>query len=116
MTLDNDVLRKQWSRQGIYQYNGIVNRKHSWKSEDQAIWFAPKRMDWAIGPLRSIGTSLRAISSVVDKDIGLFDVPNNKWRYYAGRTGASKWKDIESGDINITCIGNKDKMLQHPYA
>ena len=111
MILDNDVWRKQWKRQGIYKYNGIVNRKHSWKSEDQAIWFASKRMDWAIGPLRSIGTSLRAISSVADKNIGLFDVPNHKWSYYDGQTGAGEWEDIKSGDRSIKCIGNIDKMF-----
>ena len=98
-------MRKQWSRQGIYQYNGIVNRKHSWKSEDQAIWFYPEFKDWAIGSLVDIGTNFRGITSAYDQDIGLLNVPNNKWKYWDGEKG--EWKDVKSGDLTFSCISGK---------
>ena len=103
LILNDDVLSKQGNRQGIYQYNGIVNGKPSWKSEDQAIWFYPEYEDWAIGPLKDIGTGVSGISSVYDEDIGILDVPINKWRYY----DEGDWKDVKSGDLTFSCISGK---------
>ena len=89
-------------RQGIFQYNGIVNERNSWKSEDQAIWFYPRFNDWAIGSLSDLGTNYRGIATFDDQVMGLFKVPNNKWMYWDGYN--SDWVDVESSDITFTCL------------
>ena len=109
--LKNDVLSKQGSRQGIYEFNGIVNGRNSWKTSDQAIWYYPDFKDWAIGSLNDIGTGFRGITSVGNQDIELFKIPNNKWKYWDG-----EWKEIKSGDITINCVTGKTscKKLLRP--
>ena len=104
LILNDDVLSKQESRQGIYQYNGIVNGNPSWKSEDHAIWFYPVYKEWVIGLLEDIGTAIiSGISSAYSQDIGILDVPNNKWIYDDG----GDWKDVKSGDLTLRCISGK---------
>ena len=100
--LNNGVLRKQGSLQGIYRYNGIVNEKHSWKLEDQAIWFIPEFKDWAIGDLENIGGKKHRIRSTGDQDADLFSIPKNKWQYFD-----DGWKSVPSGDVVINCVQGK---------
>ena len=68
MILKNDVLSIQDSRVGLYKKGGIVNGKRSWTTDSQAIWFVPQYLDWAIGPLKDIGTNFRGITSIDFKD------------------------------------------------
>ena len=102
--LKDDILSKQGSRQGVYEFNEIVNGRNSWKTSSQAIWYIPEFKDWAIGPLSGIGTKLRGITSVADLDTKVFNVPNNKWYYWD-----SEWKVIKSGDITINCFKGKNR-------
>ena len=111
VVLKNDVLSKQGDKQGIYEFNAIVNGRHCWRSSDQAIWYYPDFMEWAIGPLDYIGTNLRGIASAPNEDTELFNVPNNKWSYWD-----SQWKQIENGDITISCLTGKNsrkKIIMH---
>ena len=97
-------MSKQGDRQGIYEFNGIVNGRISWKTSSQAIWYYPEFKDWAIGPLSDIGTSSRGITSVANLDTKIFNVPNNEWYYWD-----SEWKVIKSGDITINCFKGKNR-------
>ena len=109
--LKNDVLRKQGSLQGTYKLLGEVNGRDTWRKGTQAIWYYPNFTDWAIGALDSIGTNLRGIASAANEDTELFNVPNNKWQYWD-----SEWKQIENGDITISCLTGKNsrkKIIMH---
>ena len=87
-------MSKQGNFQGIYQYNGIVSGRNSWKSEDNAFWYIPEFKEYSIGNLADIGTTNRGITSVIDED---------KDKYWDGVS----WKDVQIGDITISCISGK---------
>ena len=98
-------MSKQGSRQGVYEFNEIVNGRNSWKTSSQAIWYIPEFKDWAIGPLSGIGTKLRGITSVADLDTKIFNVRPNQWYYWDG-----EWKAIKIGDITFNCVTGKNSQ------
>ena len=104
--MTNEALAKQSSKQGTYQLSEKINGTPSWKSATQAIWYYPDFNDWMIGPLSSIGTDFRGITSSGD---GEYDcpqqVPKDKWKYYDG----TEWQVVSSNDVSFQCTGKKEQ-------
>ena len=57
VSLNNNILKYQDKKQGVYALSTQVNGKLSWTSSTMAIWYIPDSKVWGIGPLSSIGTS-----------------------------------------------------------
>ena len=105
----NEALAEQSSKQGTYQLSEEINGKPSWKSSTQAIWYYPEYKDWMIGPLSSIGTSLRGITSTGDGEYDCpLQVPKDKWKYWDG----SEWQEAGSNDVNFQCTLGKKQQHQ----
>ena len=68
VTLFNDVLDAQGTREGTYKLYQLVNGKNSWKSSSaQAIWYMPQLNSWAIGKFSDIGMNTFGIQSTSDQ-------------------------------------------------
>ena len=96
--LNNDVLSKQGSLQGTYQKSQIINGRSSWKTAIHAIWFIPELDVWAIGRSENVGTIIRGITFVDDQGLKVAST------YWDGL-----WKAVQSGDIVINCVKNKNR-------
>ena len=109
VSLSNEVLSKQASRQGVYQKSATVNGKPSWESTTQAIWYEPYYRKWAIGELSNIGTALRGIASA-GREGGEYacpiEVPKNKWLY-----DYVDWQEIKEGDVLFECQDSGKKAF-----
>ena len=99
VTLKNNALAAQRSREGIYRQSSVVNGKTSWVSKSQAIWYNQELNEWAIGPLDYIGTIYTAISSEVVLPCP-FDNPSEKWIYVQNEL----WKCADANEINVLCL------------
>ena len=100
VTLDNNALVAQGSREGIYHNSSIVNGKASWTSTSQAIWYVQEFAKWAIGPIESIGTKNRGISSDRVTFQYPFDLPSEKWNYLYN----NGWTSAEANEIKVDCL------------
>ena len=97
--LKNNALTAHEEKQDTYQLSSIVNGRPSWISISQAIWYIPQFKNWAVGPLESLGTTNRGISSRFYNEA---DDPKNikYWDYYKSGSG---WISPEVNDIIIEC-------------
>ena len=84
VTLKNNALESQNSRQGIFKPSSTVNGRPSWTSVSQAIWYVQSYKKWQIGVLGDIGTkSCGIISEEADE---LVDPQNIlSWKYFSGK-------------------------------
>ena len=99
VTLDNNALIAQGSREGIYHKSSMVDGKTSWTSASQSIWYDQGWSNWRIGPLADIGTSTSGIKSD-DSSECPFDLPSEKW-YYAYDNA---WTSAEANEIKVDCL------------
>ena len=110
VSLANEALAQQSNKKGIYQLFEEINGKPSWKSGTQAIWYYPDFNQWMIGPLSSIGTSNRGITSTGNMHDCPLQVPKDKWKYYIKDGDGERWQYANSNDIIIECEGKNVKM------
>ena len=102
ISLKNDALLHQSSRQGIYQRAGKVNEKISWiSSSNHALWYNPASNDWMIGSVDDIGTDTGGISSTGDQGISScpYNVPNDAWEYWN-----NGWIIADANNVSIECL------------
>ena len=95
VSLMNQALLSQGSRQGIYEISPSINDKPTWTSASDAIWYLPQYQDWAIGPKASIGKDWAGIFS--QGNHGGSDpnsVPSNWWTYWNGNAWTYQQNDI----------------------
>ena len=107
ISLKNDALLHQSSRQGIYQRAGKVNGKTSWiSSSGHALWYYPGSSDWMIASVDNLGSGTGGISSTGNQGQSScpFNVPNNAWKY-GGNNG---WVIADANDVNIECLAGND--------
>ena len=101
VTLKNNALESQNSRQGIFKPSSTVNGRPSWTSASQAIWYMQNNnKKWHIGALDKIGTTTAGIlSEVVDE---LVDPQNVlSWQYWSDKwTSTDDKNDIIVERIN----------------
>ena len=98
--LKNNALNEHKEKEGTYQLlSSNVNGRPSWISISQAIWYIPQFRNWAVGPLKSIGTTNRGISSRFYNEA---DDPQNVkyWDYYKSGIG---WVSTDVNDVIIEC-------------
>ena len=80
----------------------------SWtsSSQQQAIWYVSQFKKWAIGPLDSVGTTHRGISSRYPDASGLpFNI--EYWDYGLGLN----WMAAGLNDIIVECIDVGEKLF-----
>ena len=105
VTLENNALVAQSSREGIYHNSSMVNGKASWISTSRAIWYDQVFSNWLIGKLDDIGTSMAGIHSH-DSSECPFDLPSEKWYYLYD----DSWTSAEANEIHVECLkGNFPK-------
>ena len=100
VTLKNNALESQSSRQGIFKPSSKVNGRSSWTSESAAIWYDQKFKKWKIGALDKIGTTT---AGIISEEINELASPQNifSWKYWDG----SEWTfPDDKNDIIVECI------------
>ena len=107
ITLNNNALAAQSSKQGIYQRAEKVNGKTSWilSSNNNALWYSAASEEWFIGSLDDLGTSTGSIAS--NGNQGLlscpYSVPNDAWEY-----SNDGWIIADATDVSIECLTGND--------
>ena len=103
ISLKNDVLVNQVSRQGIYQKSEKINGRTTWISSNNKyrLWYYGKT--WVITDVVVNG------GYITSNDIGHnfncpFDVPSNAWLY---GSGGGEWLLADSNDIIVECLTGK---------
>ena len=108
VSLKNEVSVHKKEFAGDYQISETVNGKPSWKSGENAIWYAPVDNNWLIGYLNKLG-----------EDDGEFFAPNNYegltdnrnvWKYSDGSTWITP---SDSNDVIISSSGGKESKFVH---
>ena len=108
VNLKNEVYVEKEKFAGDYQISETVNGKPSWKSGENAIWYAPVDNNWLIGYLNKLG-----------EDDGEFFAPNNYggladnrnvWKYSDGSTWITP---SDSNDVIISSSGGKESKWVH---
>ena len=105
ISLKNDALLHQSSKQGIYQRAGKVNGKTSWiSSSNTALWYNAGSDDWMIGSVDDLGTTFGGISSTGNQGISScpYNVPNDAWQY--GNVVVGSWIIADANDVSIECL------------
>ena len=105
ISLKNDALLHQSSRQGIYQRAGKVNGKTSWiSSSNTALWYNSASDDWMIGSVDNLGTNTGGISSTgaQGRSSCPYNVPNDAWQYANYDIGS--WIVAGANDVSIECL------------
>ena len=100
ITLENNALVAQGSKEGIYHNSSMVNGKASWTSTSQAIWYDQELSNWNIGPLDDIGTKMAEIISDYGCCHGIkcpFELPSEKWTYLDN----NNWIIAETNEIKV---------------
>ena len=97
--LKNNALTAHKEKKDTYQLSSIVNGRPSWTSISilRSIWYIPRFKNWAVGPLESLGTTNRGISSRFYNE---GDDPQNikYWDYYKSGSG---WISPDVNDVII---------------
>ena len=110
VSLKNEVSEHKREFTGDYKISEIVNGKPSWKSGENAIWYAPVDNNWLIGYLNKLG-----------EDDGEFFAPNNYggltdnrnvWNYY-NNTDSTWITPSDSNDVIISSSGGKESKCVH---
>ena len=107
ISLKNNALAAQSSRQGIYQRAEKVNGKTSWilSSNSNALWYNPPSEDWIIGSLDDLGTSTGGVAS--NGNLGISSCPYNvsedAWKY-----SDNGWIIADANDVSIECLTGND--------
>ena len=106
ISLKNDALLHQSSKQGIYQRAGKVNGKTSWiSSSNSALWYNAGSYDWMIGSVDNLGSSTGNIASTGDQGISScpYNVTKDAWKYWN-----DAWIIADTNDISIECLTGND--------
>ena len=107
ISLKNNALAAQSSRQGIYQRAEKVNGKTSWilSSNSNALWYNPPSEDWLIGTLDDLGYNIGGISSYGNQERSScpYNIPNDAWEYWN-----DAWIIADANDISIECLTGND--------
>ena len=107
VTLENNALAAQGSKEGIYHNSSMVNGKASWTSTSLAIWYDQEFNDWSIGFLDDIGENVGGIYSD-DSGECPFDLPSEKWVYWYN----NGWTSAETNESKVDCLkGNFPEYL-----
>ena len=99
VTMENNALSAQGSREGIYHNFSLVNGKPSWTSKLNAIWYDFQYDDWRIGPIEWIGTDTAGLRSESANDCP-FHIPAEHWWYVYG----SSWISAGQNEITLECL------------
>ena len=103
ITLNNNALAAQSSKQGIYQRAEKVNGKTSWilSSNNNALWYSAASEEWFIGSLDDLGTSNGGVVSNGNQGISScpYNVPNDAWQY-----ANNGWVIADANDVSIECL------------
>jgi hypothetical protein len=105
ISLKNDALLHQSSKQGIYQRAGKVNGKTSWiSSSNTALWYKATSVDWIIGSVDDLGTNTGGITSTGNQGISScpYDIPNDAFQYWNSDIGS--WIIADANDVRIECL------------
>ena len=99
ITLENNALAAQGSREGIYHNSSLVNGKPSWTSTSQAIWYDQEFDDWTIGSLGNIGTSTGGMYGDFANACP-FDMASEEWDYWYNDV----WTGAGANEIHVNCL------------
>ena len=109
VSLKNEVSFHKTEFAGDYQISETVNERPSWKSGENAIWYAPVGNNWLIGYWKKLG-----------ENDGEFFAPNhyggltdnrNVWKY---TMDDSPWIiPSDSNDVIISSSGGKESKRVH---
>ena len=109
VSLKNEVSLHKIEFAGDYQISETVNGRPSWKSGENAIWYAPVGNNWVIGYWNKLG-----------ENDGEFFAPNNYegltdnrnvWRY--GMDDSTWIIPSDSNDVIISSSGGKESKCVH---
>ena len=113
VSLKNEVSVHKKEFAGDYQISETVNGKPSWKSGENAIWYAPVDNNWLIGYLNKLGEDDGEFYT--SNDYGGLTDNRNIWKYTAGTSPSTgKWiTQSDSKDVIISCSGGKESKYVH---
>ena len=109
VSLKNEVSFHKTEFAGDYQISETVNERPSWKSGENAIWYAPVGNNWVIGYWKKLG-----------ENDGEFFAPNNYegltdnrnvWRYTPSWMGFGWIIPSDSNDVIVSCSGGKESKF-----
>ena len=126
VSMKNEPLSLEGSRQGTYQISNLVNGKPSWKSPSQGIWYIPLFERWVIGSSAEIGTAAtQGIFSEAEVKISVrkFALPYDyevSCEYYNGNWSnleKEKWLVADKNDLIVNCtnITGSQTFRIHTY-
>ena len=106
ISLKNDVLVNQVSRQGIYQKSEKINGRTTWISSNNKyrLWYYGKT--WVITDVVDVGGYIGSVDKIGQNFYCPFDVPSNAWLY---GSGGGEWILADSNDISVECLTGKKK-------
>ena len=109
VSLKNEVAADKKEFTGGYQISETVNGKPSWKSGENAIWYAPVDNNWLIGYLNKLGEDDGELFA--PNDYGGLTDNRNVWRYTPSWLGFGWIIPSDSNDVIVSCSGGKESKF-----